>query len=328
MKPINKNVFRAYDIRGVVDEDFDPEWVFQLGLTTGTYFQKNGWTRAVIGHDVRASSPEYTKQLANGLRQSGVHVLLIGSVSTPVFYFAIRHLNLSAGVMITASHNPAQYNGFKIWGGKTVLQPEHIAQLYEIMRAGNFSSGAGLASSHDILPAYTETLSHDLHYARPVRVVVDGGNGASGTITADLLERCGAEVIRLYCEPDPAFPNHHPDPVVESNMTDLMSTVLATQADLGVGLDGDGDRIGVVDEQGKLLHGDRLAAIFARENRFPWSDQVETPIPDQSLHQPRLGCHKREKHSCLLASYKNISSSLFVYSYARVSYWMLLFYAR
>lgn len=265
MKPISKTVFRAYDIRGVVDEDFDAQWVHRLGLATGTYFRDNGWTRALVCHDVRPSSPSYCQAMTAGLREAGVDVVLLGQGGTPLFYFAVRHLGFQAGVMITASHNPPQYNGFKMWGGKTVLSPGEIAELYDIFEAGKFTSGNGLASTHDALPAYLDELAGGMDLPRPVKVVVDGGNGTSGEITATLLERCGAEVVRLYCDPHPDFPNHHPDPVVEENMTDLKARVVAEGADLGIGLDGDGDRMGLVDEKGNLLTGDRLACIIARQ---------------------------------------------------------------
>ncbi len=265
MKPIRRELFRAYDIRGVVDQDFDAEWVRVLGQAAGTFFLSKGWSRAVVGHDVRASSPSYQAALTSGLRETGVDVFVLGQVSTPIFYFAVRRLGLRAGLMVTASHNPPQYNGFKIWGGQTVLSPQAIAELYEVMAAGKFASGAGLASHHEVLAAYLDELAENMKLSRPVRVVVDGGNGTSGEITADLLARCGATVIRQYCEPDPAFPNHHPDPVVAENMGDLMVRVPTEEAELGIGLDGDGDRIGVVDETGRLVPGDELAAIFARE---------------------------------------------------------------
>ncbi|CCH49691.1 phosphomannomutase/phosphoglucomutase [Pseudodesulfovibrio piezophilus] len=269
MKDIKPHIFRAYDIRGIVDQDFDAEWVTVLGRACGTYFKEQGWSRAILGHDCRASSPEYQQAMAHGLAQTGVDVLCLNQVSTPVFYFAAKHLNYQAGVMITASHNPSEYNGFKVWGGASTIYGKEVTAIYDIMKAGNFPSGSGLISFHDILPTYKADLlgrcSLSSQRGRPVKVVVDGGNGAAGDLTADILETAGAEVIRLYCEPDGSFPNHHPDPVVEEYVEDLKAKVVEEGADVGIGLDGDGDRIGAVDEKGSLMFGDQLLAIYARD---------------------------------------------------------------
>ena len=271
MKPVRKHVFRAYDIRGVVDVDFDEEWVFRLGQALGQWYLAKDWSRVVVGHDCRASSPAYFQAVTHGLVRAGLDVVRIGMVSTPLFYHAAKTLGMQAGVMVTASHNPSEYNGFKLWGGDTVLTPEEIAGLYEIMVAGRFQArpGVRLISSFDPTPAYLEDLCNRERIERPLKVVVDGGNGACGELTAQLLERAGAEVgvevVRLYCEPDGSFPNHHPDPVVEANTAALQAEVLRLGADAGVGLDGDGDRIGVVDETGRLWPGDRLLALYARD---------------------------------------------------------------
>lgn len=265
MKDINPTIFRAYDIRGIVDTDFDPEWVETLGRACGTYFRRNGWDRALVGHDCRSSSPEYQTRMAAGLASAGVDVVCLNQVSSPVFYFAVKHLGFQAGVMITASHNPPEYNGFKVWGGETTIHGPEVKRIYEVMAASDFESGSGLISEHDIIPTYKKDLLSRLSLDRPVKIVVDGGNGTSGDLTADILEQAGAEVIRLYCDPDGRFPNHHPDPVVEANVADLQIKVRKTGADFGVGLDGDGDRIGAVDETGRLMYGDQLLAIYARE---------------------------------------------------------------
>ena len=265
MKPINKSVFRAYDIRGVVDRDFDPEWVELLGRAVGTWFAQRGWDRAVVGHDTRHSSPEYQRRIAAGLLACGLDVISVGMVSTPVFYYAVKRLGLSAGLVITASHNPPEYNGFKVWGGETTIAEDEIQEIYGIMTAGAFVEGRGVASEHDIVPSYLDELAEQLHVDRPLKVVVDGGNGTSGELTARLLERGGVDVVRLFCEPDGDFPNHHPDPVVEKYTGQLQRAVVEHGAAAGIGLDGDGDRIGVVDETGRLLYGEHLLAILARD---------------------------------------------------------------
>ncbi|ADU61216.1 MAG: phosphomannomutase/phosphoglucomutase [Pseudodesulfovibrio sp.] len=265
MKTINRQIFRAYDIRGIVDQDFDAQWVREFGRACGAFFARRGATRALLGHDCRASSPAYQQAMAQGLTATGLDVVYLDQVSTPVFYFAARHLGFDAGVMITASHNPSEYNGFKVWSGRSTIHGQDVLDIHDLMVAGEYPVGAGLTSCHDILPTYRQDLLSRVTLARPLKVVVDGGNGAAGDLTADILEAAGAEVIRLYCEPDGSFPNHHPDPVVEANMEDLKATVVAMGADFGVGLDGDGDRIGAVDETGRLMYGDQLLAIYARD---------------------------------------------------------------
>ena len=266
MREINPGIFRAYDIRGLVGQDLDEDFAEELGRACGTLFRRQGLDRAVLGHDCRATSPAYLERLALGLTASGLDVLVIGQVSTPVLYYAVKHFGLRAGVMVTASHNPPQFNGFKIWCGETTLQGEGVRELYDLMRARDFVTAdrPGLLSRHDVLPAYLDELAAQLTLSRPLSVVVDGGNGAAGEITAQLLERVGCTVHRLFCEPDGRFPNHHPDPVVAENARQLAAEVVARGADFGVGLDGDGDRIGAVDEAGRLLYGDQLLALYAR----------------------------------------------------------------
>jgi phosphomannomutase/phosphoglucomutase len=271
---INKEIFRAYDIRGIVNKDFDENWVEKLGRACGTWFTKHGWKRAVIGHDCRHSSAAYQAAIARGLNASGIDVVYLDLVPTPTFYFAVGHLNMHAGIMITASHNPPEFNGFKIWGGETTIHSGDIQEIYNIMKSGNFSEGTGLCSHHDIIPTYIKTLLSGVKIKRPVKVVVDGGNGAGGLIACELLEQAGAEVIPLYCEPDGDFPNHHPDPVVEENITDLKKAVVSHGAEAGIGLDGDADRIGAVDETGHLMPGDRLLAIYAREMLARRNDEI------------------------------------------------------
>ena len=257
-------VFRAYDIRGVVGKDFDADWAERLGQACGAYFLARGQARAVVGHDCRLTSPEFAERLLSGLASTGVDVLALGMVPTPVCYFAIRHLGFAAGVMITASHNPSEYNGFKIWSGKSTIHSEEIQALARLMEAGSFPQGQGILSRHDIVPTYLDTVSALVRLKKPVKVVLDGGNGAAGLVAQALLSRAGATVIPLFCEPDGRFPNHHPDPVEEKNLTALKAKVLETGAACGIGLDGDGDRIGVVDEAARVVHGDRLLALFAR----------------------------------------------------------------
>jgi phosphomannomutase/phosphoglucomutase len=264
MKPINQEIFRAYDIRGVVDQDFDAEWVETLGKACGAYFKEKGHDQAVVGHDARHSSPEYQERMVKGLTSAGVDVVYLDQVPTPTFYYACKKLGRQAGVMITASHNPPEFNGFKVWEGESTIHSEEIQRIYQIMVTGDFPTGSGVATHHDIVPTYIDELASMVSLKNPVKLVLDGGNGTGGEITAEILRRVGAEVICQYCEPDGDFPNHHPDPTIEKYMVDLQKRVQEEGAQAGIGLDGDDDRIGVVDENGRLLYGDELVAIFAR----------------------------------------------------------------
>lgn len=262
---IISHIFRAYDIRGIVDTDFDTLWVERLGQACGTYFLKKNQTTVVVGHDCRPSSPAFHTALVQGLLRTGIDVLSIGMVPTPALYFAIKHFNKSAGIMITASHNPPKYNGFKIWSGLSTIYGDELQKINELHRIGNFTQGVGLASTHDCIPSYIQAITSRHRLSRPIKVVVDGGNGSGGPAMVQVLKAMGAEVIPLYCEPDGTFPNHHPDPIVEANMHDLMQRVQHEGAELGIGLDGDADRLGIVDQHGRLLNGDELLAIYARD---------------------------------------------------------------
>jgi len=265
MKPINPAIFRAYDIRGKVDRDFDPAWVEVLGRALGTYFASLGYLAAAVGFDCRHSSPGYAARLCAGLCSTGCDVVDLGMVPTPVHYYGVRRLGLSAGVMVTASHNPPQYNGFKVWAGSSTIQDEEVQKVRRIMESGDFASGRGVYSQHDVTPSYVEELAGLVTLDHPVKLVVDGGNGAGGETCVALLRAAGAEVVPLFCEPNGDFPNHHPDPVIAENARALAERVRAEGAACGVGLDGDGDRIGVVDEAGGMVYGDHLLALYAQE---------------------------------------------------------------
>jgi phosphomannomutase/phosphoglucomutase len=203
--------------------------------------------------------------MVEGLIASGVDAVFLPMAPTPVFYYAVKSLGLRAGVMITASHNPPEFNGFKVWAGDNTIHTEEIQSIYRIMQSGDYARGQGVASEADIVTQYVKELAAKTRIAAPVRVVVDGGNGSAGDICLRLLRAVGADVVPLYCDPDPDFPNHHPDPTVLENLRDLIDTVRQEKADLGIGLDGDGDRIGVVDGRGGVLYGDQLLAIYARQ---------------------------------------------------------------
>lgn len=264
---MNPTIFREYDIRGVVDVDITLDGVVRLGQAFGTYLQQHGLDQALLGWDTRASSPAYRKALTEGLTSTGVNVLDIGQVTTPIFYWARVHYAVEGGAMITASHNPAEYNGFKLARGKGTIFGEEIQEVRRIMDAGQFAQGEGSVRHDDPVPEYLAMLHEKIHLGpRPLKVVVDCGNGTPSLFVRETMQAFGlSNVTYLYCEVDPTFPNHHPDPVVAKNLVDLIAEVKRVGADVGVAFDGDGDRIGVVDELGNIIWGDRLMILYWRE---------------------------------------------------------------
>lgn len=262
---LNPKIFREYDIRGVVGEDLTPESVRVLGLAIGTYYAQRGVRRITLGRDCRLSSEALRDALLEGLLETGLEVTDVGMVPTPLLYFSIVHLKKDGGVMITASHNPPEFNGFKICVGKDAIWGPEIQKVREIAEEGRFVKGKGKLERYDVVPAYHDFILKDVKVERPLKVVVDAGNGTAGVVALPILRDLGCEVNGLYCEPDGRFPNHHPDPTQEENLRDLIAKVKELGADCGIGYDGDGDRIGVVDEEGRIIWGDKLMIIFARD---------------------------------------------------------------
>jgi phosphomannomutase/phosphoglucomutase len=263
---INPSVFREYDIRGLVDVDFNADAIKSLGQAFGTYLLEHKSSEALLGWDSRSSSPAYRDAITAGLLSTGVDVIDIGEVTTPIFYFARIHLNIDGGVMITASHNPAEYNGFKLALGPSTLYGEEIQQVREVLERGVFTEGRGKRTTANPVPAYLSMLREKIQLGpHPINVVVDCGNGTPSLFARDVMEAFGVHADFLYCETDPTFPNHHPDPVVAKNLQDLIARVKEIHADLGVAFDGDGDRIGVVDNEGQIIWGDRLMILYWRE---------------------------------------------------------------
>jgi phosphomannomutase/phosphoglucomutase len=263
---INPKIFREYDIRGIVDKDLSPEFVEFLGRGIGTYFRGHGKKRVALGRDARLSSPEYSQAITRGLLSTGCSVIDIGLVPTPLLYFAVFYKKNEAAVMITGSHNPPEYNGFKMMVGEETLYGETIQDVYRILRDGKLvSDKPGKRSTYDVIPEYEGYVEKDVRLQRKLKVVLDAGNGTAGFVAAPIFRKLGCEVTELYCEPDGTFPNHHPDPTLPEAMEDLVKKVREKGADFGVGYDGDGDRIGVVDDQGKLLWGDQLMIVFSRD---------------------------------------------------------------
>jgi len=264
--PINAKIFREYDIRGIVDVDLTPEVVQTLGRAIGTFFRSKGKKETVLGRDCRLSSPAFAETMAAGLRAAGCDVTDLGTIPTPLLYFAGYYKNMESGVMITGSHNPPEYNGFKMTVGHDTLYGDDIQQIYRIIQDGAFApAGKGSYRSYDIKPEYEAYVLGLFKLARPLKVVLDAGNGTAGVVAAPLFRKLGCKVDELYCDMDGRFPNHHPDPTLPEAMQSLVSRVKATKAELGLAYDGDGDRIGVVDDEGHLIWGDQLLIFFARD---------------------------------------------------------------
>lgn len=267
MAGVNPHIFREYDIRGLVDLDLHDESVALVARGFAKMLRDAGGSRVVLGRDCRESSTRFRGVFTRALNECGVSVVDIGVVPTPMTYFAAHTLPAIDGlVMITGSHNPPEYNGFKIGLGKTTLHGEQIQALRELVEAGEFPSGAGTTETADVGKAYERKVLDSLRLGpRKLRVIVDAGNGVGGFVGAPLYRAMGMEVEGLFLEPDGTFPNHHPDPTVEENLADLRKRVLERGADLGIAFDGDADRVGVVDERGRILWGDELMILYSRE---------------------------------------------------------------
>ncbi len=262
---MNPHIFREYDIRGVAETDLTDSVTESVARAFGSRLVEEGIGRCLLGWDVRVSSPRLKDAFCRGLVETGLDVVRIGIVPTPVLYFAVHHLNVGGAAMVTGSHNPPDQNGFKLNLGPASLHGAEIRSLKTRIEAGRFESGTGSVRDAEILDAYREMVVSRCRPARPLRVVLDHGNGCGGLVAPEVFRRLGHEVTTLYEEPDGRFPNHQPDPTVPAYMRELSARVLAEKADLGVGYDGDADRIGVVDEAGTLLYGDQLLALLARD---------------------------------------------------------------
>lgn len=260
-------LFREYDIRGVVGKDLTEDVAERIGRAYATMAGGNGVKTVSVGRDGRLSSPSLRDGLVRGLVAGGVNVVDIGVCPTPLLYFSLFRLPVDGGIMITGSHNAAEYNGFKVCIGREALHGEDIQELRRVMEAGTFVTGVGTISNHPIIPDYLAYLKNSFAgvHADHLHVVIDCGNGAAALVAKQAMEQLGCRVTGLYCELDGRFPNHHPDPTVVENLHDLIRTVRSVRADVGIGYDGDADRIGAVDEQGNILWGDRLMVIYARD---------------------------------------------------------------
>jgi len=262
---LKATIFREYDIRGVADTELLSSDVVDLGRGLGTLLQRKSGRSITLGRDCRLSSPRLRDALLEGLIDSGCEVTDIGVVPTPLLYFSAVHLGADGAVMITGSHNPSEFNGFKTVCGPTTLHGETIQEVRQVIEARDFLKGHGSQATMDIIPAYLDQVAPQFDYSRRVKVVLDAGNGTAGPVVHRLFERLNCEVTELFFDMDGRFPNHHPDPTVPANLKHLQDAVKAQKAELGIAFDGDSDRIGAVDENGEVIYGDMLLLIFGRE---------------------------------------------------------------
>jgi phosphomannomutase/phosphoglucomutase len=268
-------IFKAYDVRGIVGRTLTPEVVEAIGHAIGSEGKKRGVKEIAIGRDGRLSGPELSAALARGIQASGLDVVDVGRVATPMLYFAAYHLNTRSGVMVTGSHNPPDYNGLKMVLAGETLAAEAIQDLRRRIVEGDLESGKGAYRQHDIREEYLDRITSDVKLARPLDIVVDCGNGVPGATAPELYRRLGCTVHELFCEVDGNFPNHHPDPSQPENLSDLIRA-LKTRGEVGLAFDGDGDRLGVVTRSGKIIYADRQLMLFAADvlSRNPGSEII------------------------------------------------------
>ena len=260
-----REIFKAYDIRGIVGKTLTPESVEAIGRAIGSEARTRQRDTVCIGRDGRLSGPDLSAALARGLQAAAVNVIDVGRVTTPMLYFSAHHFGTGSGIMVTGSHNPPEYNGLKMMIAGETLSGTQIQQLRERLERGDLTSGAGKLESRDIATHYIERVAGDVKLARPMKVAVDCGNGIAGAFAPQLYRRVGCEVEELFCEVDGTFPNHHPDPSQPKNLEDLTRALAKGRSEIGLAFDGDGDRLGVVTKQGKVIYPDRQLMLFAAD---------------------------------------------------------------
>jgi phosphomannomutase / phosphoglucomutase len=262
---ISPNIFKAYDIRGIVGQTMVPDTVYQIGRAVGADAISLGHKSFVIGRDGRLSGPDFAYALSVGLREAGIDVIDLGMVATPMVYFAAHELGTECGIMITGSHNPAEYNGLKMVVGGQALYGERIQSLYHRIVAKDFSEGEGNYREGDIVQTYIDRITRDVRLTVPMKIAIDCGNGVAGAFAGELFRSMGASVTELFCDVDGTFPNHHPDPAHPENLADLINALRTTDAEIGLAFDGDGDRLGVVTKDGQIIYPDRQLMMFAKD---------------------------------------------------------------
>ncbi len=261
---INPEIFREYDVRGLVDRDLHEELVYELGHAIGTYAVLKGVKTMTIGRDCRLSSESYARAITKGINETGINTIDIGLCATPILYFSIRHLNTEGGIMVTGSHNPPDFNGFKICVGPDTIYGAEIQELRRIMESKKYVKGTGMNRMEQVASQYQDYLFQNVRINSDLSIVVDGGNGTGGLFALPIFQRFGCRVTDIFCDPDGHFPNHFPDPTIPENLRTLIKLVKEEKADAGIAYDGDADRLGVVSDDGRVLWGDELLLIFSR----------------------------------------------------------------
>ncbi len=328
---INPEIFREYDIRGIAERDLTSPLIEALGRAFAASLSTKGITTVTVGYDARTSSPRLCNAIVQGLSSSGMNVTILGLCPTPALYFSLFHLKAGAGVMVTGSHNPAEFNGFKLCVGHDTIYGEELQKLKRIMEneekltpspAGKPGAGEnplGRIDHRVILPDYIAYLRDQFpeHREIPLKVVLDSGNGTAGLAAPELIRAMGCETIELFSEPDGRFPNHHPDPTIPQNLSTLIETVRNTHADMGLAFDGDSDRIGVVDEQGNILWGDQLMVLFSRDilKNLPGATFVSEVKCSQTMYDDirargGVACMWKTGHSLIKARMKELHAAM------------------
>lgn len=317
---INPHIFREYDIRGIADVDLVDSTAILIGKALGTHLKREGKKSIVVGRDVRLSSERLRNAILSGMTSTGMDAIDVGLVPTPANYFAILHYKADGGMMITGSHNPIDYNGFKMSknvGSVAAIFGEEIQQLKSLIEKNDFETGKGTVEVRDVIPEYMAALKERIKINKKLRIVIDAGNGTAGEIGPALFESLGCEVIRLYCELDGTFPNHLPDPTVPKYVKDLIAKVHEHKADAGIGFDGDADRLGVIDNRGRMIFADTLMAIFARDTltRHPGAQIVfdvkcSQALPEVIKNSGGKPVMWKTGHSILKAKMKELHSPL------------------
>jgi phosphomannomutase / phosphoglucomutase len=315
---LNPAIFREYDIRGIADTELQSADIADLGRALGTLLQRrSGSKRISLGRDCRLSSPRLHDALLEGLLDSGCEITDVGVVPTPLLYYSAVHLKTGGAIMITGSHNPAEFNGFKSVCGPGTIHGEDIQAVRKLIEARDFERGHGSHTEFDIVTPYVDEISSQFKFDRRIRVVVDAGNGTGGPAMHRVIEKLNCDVQELFFEMDGRFPNHHPDPTVPENLSQLVAAVKAGKADLGIAFDGDGDRVGAVDENGEVIYGDMLLLICAREilTRKPKATIIGEVKCSQVLYDDleRLGGNAimyKTGHSLIKAKMKEVHAEL------------------
>ncbi len=262
---MNSEIFREYDIRGVAEKDITENDAVSIGKAYGSMIKRSGGAKVTVGRDCRNSSPVFSMRFIEGVLATGCDVIDVGVCPTPVLYFSIPHLSVHGGAMITASHNPPEYNGFKLMKGSDSIHSQGLQEIRKIIDRQGYACGSGSLMETDVITPYMKYIENNISISKKIKIGIDAGNGTGGITALPVLKNLGCDVYDIYCDMNGNFPNHPADPTVKNNMLDLIALVKEKKLDLGVGYDGDADRIGVVDENGSIVYGDQLVVIFARE---------------------------------------------------------------